>query len=387
MLPFSIMNQYGNVIKTNNIKKVQGNALGGLLVLTKTGDLWVKGSNYANHFGMSTTSDVLQWTLSLTNVRDIFTGAQGSFAILNSGEIMYTGKDNILRNNTTFTAGWVDYTSGVSGGYNGADIKKLQVGNGTAFILANNGTLMVIGNNINGEAGDGSARNTFKALRVVAGSVRDVNLKNVNSSYISTAGQLYVSGSNSNYALGYGSDSNITTFSQIKTIPGNVVQCITGNYGTSVITENSGAYSLYVCGTNINGNLGINDSSGTTAYTSFRLHPTFNHSVLHSRSLELCGVSSCASPVLGSTGMIQVTGDNRNGQLGTGDKTNVLQYTAAQGVPAGADFKAGEDTFVAQGGTACTLVISGGAIYGTGVSSVFNLNSTVYVELESTLPF
>lgn len=126
MLPFPILNNYGNIIPKAELKKMDftgatknsntdGNYFGAILM--NNGKLYGFGQNLSSIFGISTTMNGTI-SLALDNVDNFWLMMNGILVRTTSGEMLYRGKylnGIFCPNNATLTpyitAGWLDVTS------------------------------------------------------------------------------------------------------------------------------------------------------------------------------------------------------------------------------------------------------------------------------------
>lgn len=388
------MIQYGNVvnpISTDNIKRVDANSSGGMGILYNNGDLWVRGVNNFGCLGTGNNSIVNSWTLVRSGVDDFCLGVTGMLVKSTDGKLLYNGRDSILNNNTTFLQ-FADYTAQFTpSGYSVQNIKQMQVGQYSVLILMNNGALLAFGRNNSGEFGDGSSSSTTGlAIRQVAANVDKIQFYNLNSGYLSD-GKFYRAGYNANYALGNGTTSDIRTF-QVYNPPNGesaIIDFNITNYGTRLLTLSStSGYNMYQCGINTSYHLGVNSTTATFVIPTFStMQSILPSSNIESYALNIKGQVSLGDLILpkqNPNSYFWVTGDNRNGAFGTGDKTNIsaLSMIGGKGLPNNIDYSS-EYVHVVSCSFNSNFVFMNNTIYGCGVNSGFGLNSTTFVSLGS----
>ena len=139
-------------------------------------------------------------------------------------------------------------------------------------------------------------------------------------------GTLWGCGGNGNGQLGLGDKINRTTFTDITTNADDIKSAYSGVYHT-IILKNDG--TLWACGSNGNGELGLGDTSGRSTFTQITTNAddakTFYCSYYHTFMLK-------------TDGSLWVCGANGYGQLGLGDNYN--RYTFTQVTTNGDDVKA-----------------------------------------------
>ncbi len=225
-----------------------------VLALDKNGNVWGWGRNDYYQLGTTNTSDVLKPTIiaGLTNIKKIACGMYNSFAVNEKGELYSFGL------NANGEGGIGSYTNNipVTKASNIKDIVDIRAGKNHTIILKSTGEVYVTGSNLYGELGqnDSSIRNTKTFVKVP-------ELKNIVSvsagishcMALGLDGSVYTWGSNIYGELGLNNKSSyvgvptkVSELSNIRYISGGK------NYSLSLNKENE----LFVCGLNGNGELG-----------------------------------------------------------------------------------------------------------------------------------
>ena len=251
------MLSFTNMLNVNNdiIKVACGT--NHTLVLKNDGTVWGTGNNSSGQLGTGTGTNVKVLTkTNLTDVVDIIAGGNQSFAIDKAGDVWCTG----LNGNGQLGMG--NYTS-----YNSfvkvtslSNVKQIACGANHTMVLKNDGTVWATGYNYYGQLGlgtSGSGANTHSFTQVSINSVSHIACGTHHSVLVKTDGTLWACGYNTQGQLGLNSTSIKTTFTQVTTNVSNAQYVFCGGNYTYYIRKDG---SVWSCGGNDKGQLGI----GTT---------------------------------------------------------------------------------------------------------------------------
>ena len=252
------------------------------LVLTSDGKVHSCGYNGYGQLGQGDTTqrNIFTEVPVLTNVTKIFAGRErytSYYAITSAGVPYAWGYNNEyqLGNNSTTQlniptaiAYFVTNSIAVS------EIIPTAYG---CFAIATNGDLYAWGTTYYGQLGNGAAAGTAVPLPVkvstnvamVANSGYDYG-----SSYlVKTDGTLWVTGYNGYGQLGQNNTTQLTSWTQVSSLPLNsgatiakIIATGTGSYNSAYILSSDGA--VYSCGYNGNGNLGVGDATQRNVFTA-----------------------------------------------------------------------------------------------------------------------
>ena len=238
-----------------------------VLILKKDGSVLGSGRNNYGQLGKSSSS--LSTTSSFisvsTNVAQVACGDYFSFIMKTSGEIYasgYGGNGQLGKGSTSNGS----YFSNIS--TNTSDVKQIVCSESSTYILKNDGSVWACGDNTYGQLGLGNTTNatTFTkittnisndVLKIAAGKHHVMILKEDKS--------VYTCGRNNYGQLGINSTTNQSTFTKVTSNVDNVKKIACGPYQSYVI-KNGG--SLHGCGDNSSYQLGISTFSGNSYKTA-----------------------------------------------------------------------------------------------------------------------
>jgi len=204
------------------------------------------------------------------------------------------------------------YSSSQIQQYASADavITKVSCNNFMSLALDNKGVVYYGGSNTNGEDGNSGINPAFMGFYVPKSlvgknlTIVDISCGKNHSVLIDSNGGIWVTGLNSNGQLGLGDTTNRSSYEQVNFGPYRFTNVACGDYHTVILSTNG---VVGTCGLNSSGQLGTGD---TTQYTTFR--PV---SGSYTATQVSAGKNNSAF-IVGN--IAYITGDNSNGQLGTG---------------------------------------------------------------------
>ena len=310
-------NRYNFTEITANANDIKEIYCGGVhtLILKNDGTLWGCGANGDGQLGLGDTTDRTTFTEIITNVDDIkqICCSYHTFILENDGTLWGCGSNGNgelglgdTTNRTTFT----QVTTNTN------DIKSVHCGVGYTFILKNDGTLWGCGGNYYGQLGlgDTTDRTTFTQVTTNADDIKQVYYGWSYTLILKNDGTLWGCGQNTYGQLGLGDTTDRTTFTQITTNTNDIKEIYCG-YSHTFILKNDG--TLWSCGWN-DGQLGLGDKTNRKTFTQITTNTNDIKEIY-------CGYSHTL--ILKNDGTLWGCGGNYYGQLGLGDKTNRKTFT------------------------------------------------------------
>ena len=301
-----------------------------VFILYSDGSVWSCGLNNYGQLGLGDTTNRTTFTQVTTNinndVKQIACGGCCTIILKNDGSVwscgwngggeLGLGDSGVNTNRTTFT----QVTTNVNN-----DVKQIACSVGfeyysCTFIIKNDGSLWVTGSNNDGEIGLGnnSTNGTFTQVTTnINNDVKQISCGERHTFILKNDGSVWSCGNNEYGQLGLGNYNSINVFTQVTTNVNNDVKEVICGHIHTFILKNDG--SIWSCGYNQFGQLGL---GGTNDYSTFtQVTTNINNDVKQ----IACGYDHTI--ILKNDGSSWVTGGNVNGQLGLGDTTNRTTFT------------------------------------------------------------
>ena len=318
-------------IKSNKIKQIVSGGIeessvlhAATFVIKNDGSLWTAGYNSYGQLGLGDTTDRTLFTQVTTNinndVKEVIRGSHHTFLLKNDGSLWCCGRnnygqlgfgDNYYR--TTFT----QVTTNINN-----DVKQIACDKYSTFILKNDGSLWCCGRNSSGQLGlgDTTDRTTFTQVTTnINNDVKEVVCGDNHTFILKNDGSLWACGENSSGQLGLGDETDRKTFTQVTTNINNDVKQIACGGIVTFILKNDG--SVWSCGYSNYGQLGLGSAGSGSGKTSFTQVTTNINDVKQ----IVCG--QYHTFILKNDGSIWGCGKNSSGQLGLGDETDRKTFT------------------------------------------------------------
>ena len=292
-------------------------------ILKNDASLWSCGYNNYGQLGLGDTDNRTTFTQVTENinndVKQIVCGQYHTYIIKNDGSIWACGRSNYGQlglgdtdNRTTFT----QVTTNINN-----DVKKIICGYQYTFIIKTDDSVWSCGRNTNGQLGlgDTTDRTTFMQVTTNISDVKQIACGWSHTFIIKNDGSIWSCGHNGYGQLGLGDTTNRTTFTQVTTNISDVKQIICG-YTYTFILKNDG--SVWGCGLNSNGQLGLGDTDDRTIFT--QVTTNINNDVKQ----IVCG--GYHTFILKTDGSVWCCGWNYYGQLGLGTSDTDAHTTFTQ---------------------------------------------------------
>ena len=284
------------------------------VILKNDGSVWVCGLNNNGQLGLDNTNNKITFTQVTTNidndVKQVACGRDHTFILKNNGSIWGCGKNTygqlglgVDDTNNRYTFTQVIYN--VSN-----DVKQIVCGGYSTFILKNDGSLWSCGHNGYGQLGlgDNTDKTTFTQVTTdISNDVKQVACGRYHTVILKNDGSIWSCGYNADGQLGLGVDdtNNRYTFTQtIYNINNDVKQVACGFYSTFILKNDS---SIWSCGLNDYGQLGLGDTTNRTTFTQVKMY----------FDIKQIASGNEYSVVLTNDGDVYSCGRNNYGQLGT----------------------------------------------------------------------
>ena len=234
------------------------------LILKKDGTLWACGQNHSGSLAGLGASKINfgQITSNVSNVKKIGASYDYSMMLKNDGTLWACGSDEYWQIGVGSSSSYIhsSFTKTAT------DVKDFVCGYVHSVILKNDGTVWACGRTSSGQLGLGSTSDHKEIYTQIATDVKQIAGDNNQTFIIKNDGTLWACGMNGESQLGLGTVSNsVTKFTQVTTnISNDIKQLVAGSMLTYVL-KNDG--SIWACGDNSYGELGLGDSADRTTFT------------------------------------------------------------------------------------------------------------------------
>ena len=290
------------------------------LILKNDGTLWGCGRNDHGELGLGDTNNrnaLTKITTNANDVKSIYCGYNHTIILKNNGMLFGCGLNNYGQlglgdtdNRSTFTII----------GINSGNIKEIYLGGEHTIILKNDGTLWGCGRNIEGQlgVGDTNYRSIFKQITVNTDNIKSVYCGYNYTLILKNDDTLWGCGDNTYGQLGLEDRSSRTTFTKITANADNIKSVYCGAEQTFIL-KNDG--TLWSCGYNGYGQLGLGD----VTYRS-----TFKQITTNANNIKSIYCGYYYILIVKNDDTLWGCGDNRFGQLNLGDTNdrNILSQSA-----------------------------------------------------------
>ena len=332
----------------SNIKEVSAGA-GFSLFLDNSGNVYGCGNNVQGQLGIGTNNPPIFSTNTpvkvlgvdgigfLSNIIQIAAGDYSSLFLDNLGNVYscgYNGTGELGNGTYTSSNLPVKVLGGASGTEFLSNIIQIASGSYHSLFLDNSGNVYSCGYNEDGELGQGTYIAQFNTPVQVLGVGGSDFLSNISqiaagsyqSLFLNHSGNVYSCGNNILGQLGNNTTENSNTPVQVLGVGGSGVlsniKQVSGGIYLSIFLDNSG--NIYSCGTNNEGQLGINSAGYSCIPLQFL--GVGGTGILTNINLATGGYGF--SLFLDNSGNVYGCGNNENGQLG--DDTTIERTTLVQ---------------------------------------------------------
>ena len=300
-------------INTNDIKSVYC-GYGHTFILKNNGTLWGCGGNSYGELGLGDTNNrkiFVQITTNVNNIKSVYCGNNHTIILKNDDTLWGSGYNRLGHLGLGDTTNRNIFTKIAT------DIKSAYCGSEYTVALKNDGTLWACGYNNYGQLGLGDTNNRTVLTRITTNTndIKSVHCGDSHTLILKNDGTLWTCGDNQYGQLGLGDTSNRAIFTQITTNINDIKSVYCGGNYTSIL-KNNGA--LYVCGANVYGQLGLGDTTNRKTLIQVTTNADDIKSIY-------CGYNHNA--ILKNDGTLYICGLNDSGKLGLGDTSNRKIFT------------------------------------------------------------
>ena len=279
--------------------------------------LWGMGTNGSGQLGDGTTANhYVPEQIFSVGTRGSFTGIAGGLSHSLFGTLLNLGTSGgfwVMGNNTDGQLGDGTTTKQITpeeieSASPGSAVTAVAGGWNHSLFIKPDGSLWAMGYNGFGQLGDGTSTERHTPVQIVSSGVTAIAAGDNHSLFIKSDGSLWAMGYNSNGQLGDGTTTN--SHIPVQIVPSNVV-AVAGGHFHSLFIKSDG--SLWAMGYNGFGELG----DGTTTDRHLPV-------LIVASNVVAVAAGGPHSLFIKSDGSLWAMGDNHLGQLGDGTYTNHL---------------------------------------------------------------
>ena len=284
-------------------------------LILNDGNVWACGNNEYGQLGLGDINARYKFSkIPVEDVKEISCGAAYTFMLKNDGTVWscgFNGNGELALGDNTHRNTFTQVTTNIS------DVKEILCGDNNTFMLKNDGTVWSCGYNAQGQLGlnDYTNRNTFTQVTENVSDVKEILCGCMHVIMVKNDGSVWACGFNQYGQLGLGDSSNRPAFTQVTTNVSDVKEIICGGYHTFMI-KNDG--TVWACGYNYGGQLGLGSTTDKTSFTQVTTNVSGVKEII-------CGNSHTF--MVKNDGTVWSCGNNGYGQLGLGINTNQTTFT------------------------------------------------------------
>ena len=339
-------------------------------VLKTDGTLWTAGGNNKGELGRgdATSTKTLQQVSGILDVKQISCGSNHLAVVKNDGTVWVTGLNDYGQlglgdTNNRYSLTQVTNTNIV-------DVKKVVCGYYHTYVLKNDGKLYACGHNWYGQLMNGSNdRNAHSSFTRVTGGIGENKVVDIYTAWahafiVLENGEIWSVGYNTYGELGIGNTTIQKTPVKTSLTMNDVKQIACYGYGTAIVKTDG---TLWVCGNNIRGQLGLGDTTNRSTFTQV------------TTNVDKIACGEYHIYILKNDGSLWGCGYNNDGQLGIGTSDTDAHSTFTQ-ITTNINNDVAEIIAAYAHGIIikkdCTLWMCGGNGHTTGMTSITNYSFT-----------
>jgi alpha-tubulin suppressor-like RCC1 family protein len=327
------------------------------------GAVYGTGANANGQLGIGSTTSPQTSLIAMTNntgktPESIGLGNVHTLIIMTDGTVYATGINwtgNLGTGNTTQQTSLVATTMP-----SGKTAKMVSCGQNFSAVLMTDGTVYGTGHNTNGQLGTGNTTAVFSLTLMTNNTGKTPTMISCGNDQIivlMTDGTIYGCGANSNGQLGIGSSSSpITSLTLMTNSTGKTPKLISAGSSHTIVMMTDG--TLYGTGVNSNGEMGLGVTSGIKTTLTSMPNNTGKTPTNISAGLSY-------TIVLMTDGTVYGTGSNTGGQLGIGSTGSPVTSLVAMTNSTGKT----PSTITATGQNNTVVLMTDGTVYGTGLNT------------------
>jgi len=376
MIPFVRILKHNNKAPVPKaIQKIRcGNNF--VAVLMSNGYVYTRGLNSVGQLGVGDNTVRTVWTLSTTDVSDMWVGGTSIIVLKKNGSYQFTGNGVGIGFQAASVNTWTDCSSLFNTiTSTGVSIKQISLALNSISVLCSDNTIRTAGAGSLGQLGDGTTTNNvlgaFRTATIPVGVIPDrIHSENTMQSFISTLGKLYYTGG-VNAVIGNTTQTSYTVYT-LSTVPASSTVQSYSNSGVGlalgVVKTSAGVNTIWSGGSQIFGQM-ANGIDGTVSnIKAFAVQSPAPVGTVLGHSYGYCYYSQ---HVITSSG-VYAAGYNSGattyaGKLGIGSSTNALNYTACT-LPSGlTDMSSLYITTI----QSRTFLTDGNFVYSTGLVTTY----------------
>ena len=281
-----------------------------MAILMNNGTVRVCGQNLLGQLGqndLTNRSTVVPVLGISSQAIAVACGGYHTAILINDGTVRVCGRNDFgqLGQNNVLTRSTVVSVLGISS-------QAIAVAGGRfhTAILLNDGTVRVCGHNQYGQLGQNdiqTTRSTVVAVLGISSQAIAVACGFFHTAILLNNGTVRVCGRNNVGQLGQNDVVTRSTVVSVLGISSQAIAIACGSYHTAILLNDG---TVRVCGNNLNGQLGLNDTANRSTVVSVL-------GILSQAIAVACGASNMA--ILLNDGTVRVCGRNDRGQLGQND--------------------------------------------------------------------